>query len=77
MSTAFVDITTLNANVFYELGARHALKDSVTVLICRGDVEPPFNIEGLRVIPYPSQSGDYQDTIDTITCPKHPSPSAS
>jgi len=36
------------------------------VLICRGDVEPPFNIEGLRVIPYPSQSGDYQDTIDTI-----------
>src|SRR5436190_4188912 len=30
---AIVDISTLNANVFYELGARHALKPQVTVLI--------------------------------------------
>ena len=63
---AIVDITTLNANVFYELGARHALKDSVTVLIRRRDVEPPFNIQGLRVISYPGQDGGYQETIDTI-----------
>jgi hypothetical protein len=30
---AVVDITQLNANVFYELGVRHALADRTTVLI--------------------------------------------
>src|SRR5262245_10603472 len=30
---ALVDTSTLNANVFYELGVRHALRKSVTVLL--------------------------------------------
>ena len=30
---AIVDTSTLNANVFYELGVRHALRRSATVLI--------------------------------------------
>lgn len=47
-----VDITSLNPNVFYELGVRHALVDSVTVLIRRIGTMIPFNIQGLNVIEY-------------------------
>ncbi|MBE7383283.1 MAG: macro domain-containing protein [Leptolyngbya sp. SIO1E4] len=47
-----VDITSLNANVFYELGVRHALTSSVTVLIRKKGTHAPFNIQGLRVIDY-------------------------
>lgn len=49
---AIVDITSLNANVFYELGVRHALASSVTVLIRKKGTYAPFNIQGLRVIDY-------------------------
>jgi len=49
---AVVDITTLNPNVFYELGVRHALRDRVTVLIRRGGTDNPFNIGGLVAIDY-------------------------
>lgn len=49
---AVVDITTLNPNVFYELGVRHALCASVTVLIRKKDTKLPFNIQGLNVIEY-------------------------
>ena len=53
---AIVDITSLNPNVFYELGIRHALVDSVTVLIRRTGTKIPFNIEGLNVIEYNPES---------------------
>jgi O-acetyl-ADP-ribose deacetylase (regulator of RNase III) len=49
---AVVDITSLNPNVFYELGVRHALVDSVTVLIKKIGTMVPFNIQGLNVIEY-------------------------
>jgi hypothetical protein len=49
---AVVDISHLNANVFYELGVRHALAPSVTVLIRRKGTPLPFNIQGLNVIDY-------------------------
>lgn len=47
-----VDLTTLNPNVFYELGVRHALVPFVTVLIKAKDAPMPFNVEGLRAIDY-------------------------
>ena len=47
-----VDITTLNPNVFYELGVRHALRQFVTVLIRKKATKIPFNIRGLRMIDY-------------------------
>jgi O-acetyl-ADP-ribose deacetylase (regulator of RNase III) len=50
-----VDITTLNPNVFYELGARHALRASVTVLIRKKGTKLPFNIQGLNTIDYDSE----------------------
>jgi O-acetyl-ADP-ribose deacetylase (regulator of RNase III) len=51
-----VDITSLNPNVFYELGVRHALVDSVTVLVRRMGTAIPFNIQGLNVIEYNPES---------------------
>jgi O-acetyl-ADP-ribose deacetylase (regulator of RNase III) len=51
---AVVDISTLNANVFYELGVRHALRKSITVLIRRKGTNTPFNIEGMSSIEYDS-----------------------
>lgn len=47
-----VDITTSNANVYYELGIRHALAKGVTILIRRKGTVIPFNIQGLQVVEY-------------------------
>jgi hypothetical protein len=47
-----VDITTLNANVLYELGIRHTAKRSGTVIIRQEGDAIPFNINGMRVISY-------------------------
>ena len=50
---AVVDITSLNANVFYELGVRHALNKCVTLVIRKQSyLPPPFNISGLNVLGY-------------------------
>ena len=49
---AIVDSSTHNANVFYELGLRHALKKSGTILIHRKGTDWPFNIQGLNSIEY-------------------------
>jgi len=49
---AVVDITSLNANVFYELGIRHALNKFVTVVIRKAGSPIPFNINGLTTIEY-------------------------
>ena len=47
-----VDITTSNANVYYELGVRHTLAKRVTVLIRRKGTNMPFNIQNLEVVEY-------------------------
>jgi O-acetyl-ADP-ribose deacetylase (regulator of RNase III) len=49
---AVADITSLNPNVFYELGIRHALVDRLTVLIQRKGTSIPFNIAQLHVVEY-------------------------
>lgn len=49
-----VDLSFLNANVFYELGMRHALARHTTVLIqCEGSVVP-FNLAGQEIVSYPA-----------------------
>ena len=51
------DITIYNANVFYELGIRHALRDKRTILIkCPGFDETPFDIIGYRYISYDKEN---------------------
>lgn len=47
------DITIHNANVFYELGIRHALRDKKTILIkASGFDKAPFDISGFRYIEF-------------------------
>ncbi len=49
-----VDVSSWNANVFYELGIRHTAQKSGTLIIRREAEKLPFNIAGMRVIDYPS-----------------------
>ena len=50
---AIADLTTANANVFYELGVRHAAKPRATVLMAAADQgRLPFDVRLLRVLPY-------------------------
>jgi hypothetical protein len=53
---ALVDLSLLNPNVFYELGIRHALRRSSTILIRRRGTRVPFNIANLSVIEYDETS---------------------
>src|SRR4051812_8615153 len=45
---AVADLTTANANVYYELGIRHAVRPWSTVLICGNKSRLPFDVEDLR-----------------------------
>jgi hypothetical protein len=49
---AIVDLTTANANVFYELGVRHAMLPGTTVLLQGGVVRLPFDVAPLRTLNY-------------------------
>lgn len=50
---AVADLTTANANVFYELGVRHAAKPATTVLtFAEGLGQLPFDVALLRGLPY-------------------------
>ena len=49
---AVADLTTANANVFYELGLRHAVRPWSTVLIYSEGSRLPFDVAPLRALPY-------------------------
>src|SRR3990170_5674855 len=49
---AVADLTTANANVFYELGIRHAVRPWTTVLIFAARARLPFDVAPLRALPY-------------------------
>lgn len=50
---AIADLTTANANVFYELGLRHAVRPASTVLLfAQGLGQLPFDVAPLRALPY-------------------------
>jgi hypothetical protein len=50
---AVADLTTANANVFYELGVRHAVRPWVTQLtFAQGWGQLPFDVASLRALPY-------------------------
>ena len=50
---AIADLTTANANVFYELGVRHAVRRATTVLLFAADgTRLPFDLAPLRTLRY-------------------------
>ena len=49
---AVADLTTANANVFYELGVRHAARPYSTVLVSADVKRVPFDLAPDRVLPY-------------------------
>ena len=51
------DMTTANANVFYELGVRHAARPYTTIPIFATLGGPPFDVNMVRAIPYELTDG--------------------
>ncbi len=49
---AVADLTTANANVYYELGVRHAVRPSTTIAIFADQQRLPFDLTFLRALPY-------------------------
>src|SRR3569833_867422 len=50
---AIADLTTANANVFYELGLRHAVRPASTMLLFAKDTgQIPFDLAPLRSMSY-------------------------
>ncbi len=49
---AVADLTTANANVFYELGVRHAVRPAATALLFAEGGRLPFDVGPLRAMPY-------------------------
>jgi hypothetical protein len=67
---AVADLTTANANVYYELGIRHAMRPWSTVLIFADGVRLPFDLGPVRGMPYhldragnPAASGSDSDEL--------------
>jgi tetratricopeptide (TPR) repeat protein len=54
---AVADLTTANANVFYELGVRHATRPATTVLVFADGGRLPFDVSPLRAMPYKLAAG--------------------
>ena len=46
------DLSIHNANVFYELGIRHALNRHTTILMRQPGTKTPFNIQGFQMLDY-------------------------
>ncbi len=49
---AVADLTTANANVFYELGVRHGVRPHSTVLLAAHGTRLPFDVAPLRALMY-------------------------
>lgn len=66
-SMAFVVVSGLNSNVFYELGLLHAASKP-TVLLSDGETMPklPFDIRGLMVARYDSDVRNEQDLTRVV-----------
>lgn len=49
---SLADITGLNPNVMYEIGVRHAVRQSGTAIFRQGDATIPFDINHIKAFPY-------------------------
>jgi len=66
------DLSLENPNVFYELGIRHVMSPSGTVLICRKGTTLPFDVGLSRVIFYEfdGEALDWEEVEKTVTALK-------
>ncbi|HEX5763762.1 MAG TPA: TRAFs-binding domain-containing protein [Solirubrobacterales bacterium] len=56
------DLTLANANVFYELGIRHAARPRSTILIYAKTSQLPFDVAPIRAVPYElGEGGELSD----------------
>jgi hypothetical protein len=46
------DISTLNPNVLYELGVRHAVRKNTTIIIAENELSYPFDLSHILIEPY-------------------------
>jgi tetratricopeptide (TPR) repeat protein len=60
------DLTLGNANVFFELGIRHAFRKSGTVHIIDATHKLPFDVRQYRVIEYSTELADVPDVMAKI-----------
>jgi hypothetical protein len=70
-AVVLADLSLENPNVFYELGIRHVMAPSGTVLMCRKGTELPFDVRLSRVIFYKFEGDDLdweevEETIKTL-----------
>ncbi|MEO5682746.1 MAG: TRAFs-binding domain-containing protein [Chitinophagaceae bacterium] len=63
---AIADLTTANANVFYELGIRFTARPATTFSIFEADSKPPFDLNDVRCLPYVMEGGTIKDLDKTI-----------
>lgn len=62
---AVADLTFANANVFYELGVRHAVRPYSTVLTFAAGTRLPFDVELDRGLPYPLGPDGAPEQLET------------
>src|SRR5215218_4838580 len=63
---AVADLTFANANVYYELGVRHAVRPYSTVILFALGTRLPFDVQLDRGLPYPlSRDGRPAEVEDT------------
>jgi len=60
------DLTGANANVFYELGIRHAVKPYTTISIFADDCDLPFDLAAFRTMPYKFSPGKGLTNADEV-----------
>src|SRR5690242_6384964 len=63
---AVADLSFANANVFYELGIRHAVKPYTTVSIFETSTRLPFDTAALRTIPYEFKDNEIVDVQQKV-----------
>ena len=71
-AVVLADLSLENPNVFYELGIRHVMSPTGTVLICKKGTTLPFDVKLSRVIFYDYQGGalDWEEVENTVSALK-------
>ena len=64
---AVADLTGANANVFYELGVRHAIKPYSTILVFADSTRLPFDVSFLRALGYAIDANGKATNAETVS----------